>query len=95
MTREERKKIIEGLEIIQEQYLEKIQKQYREVKDTKEVSLFEWEILDRAIKELKKETVSKQSYDHEYLLRKTFETRIYELERLIETLEQQEKTKEI
>ena len=53
-------RVIEGLEIIQEQYLKKIQKQYREVKDTKDVSLFEWEILDSAIKELKRERESKQ-----------------------------------
>lgn len=60
MTEKEIDSVIEGLEIIQEQYLEKAQKQYREVEDIKEVSLFEWEILDRAIKELKRERAPRQ-----------------------------------
>ena len=42
--------------------------------------------LDMAIKALEQETVSKESYDHEYFLRKEYEEKIAKLERNIETL---------
>ena len=38
------------------------------------------EVCNLAIKALEQETVSKESYDHEYFLRKEFEIKIYELE---------------
>lgn len=43
----------------------------------------EWYVLDEAIKELKKETTSRESYEHEYTLRKNLETEILHLERII------------
>lgn len=67
-------------------YLEGIQNRYKKIKDNNIALSSEFCILDMIIKELKKETVSKQSYNHEYLLRKEFEIRIDKLERLIETL---------
>ena len=37
-----------------------------------------------AVKELEKETVSKESCDHEYLLRKELSFKVYKLDRLLE-----------
>ena len=47
------------------------------------------EILDLAIKALEQETVSKESYDHEYFLRKKMEAEIDHLRRHISKLETQ------
>lgn len=51
--------------------------------DPKEV-----EALDMAIKALEQETVSRESYDHEYFLRNKFEVKAWKLERIIEDLKQ-------
>lgn len=45
--------------------------------------------LDMAIKSLEQETVSRESYEHEYLLRKEFELKIDELQRQLKALEQE------
>lgn len=42
-----------------------------------------------AIKALEQETVSKESYDHEYFLRKEFEIKIDKLQRQLKALEQE------
>lgn len=86
MTVKERNKAIE--------YLKGIQNRYINIKDDKIVvnETLEFWLLEVIIRELKKETVSKQAYDHEHLLRKTFETRIDELERRIETLKRKSPT---
>ena len=42
--------------------------------------------LDMAIIALEQETVSKESYEHEYFLRKEYEEKIAKLEKTIETL---------
>lgn len=44
--------------------------------------------LDMAIKALEKETVSRESYDHEHFLRNKFEVKTWKLERIIEDLKQ-------
>lgn len=44
--------------------------------------------LDMAIKALEKETVSRESYDHEYFLRNKFEVKTWKLEKIIEDLKQ-------
>lgn len=44
------------------------------------------EILDLATKALEQETVSKESYDHEYYLRKEFELKIDKLQRQFEKI---------
>lgn len=46
----------------------------------------EWYVLDEAIKELKKETVPREVYEHEYTLRKNLETEILHLKRIINNL---------
>lgn len=46
------------------------------------------EALDVAIKSVKQETVSRESYDHEYFLRNKFEVKAWKLERIIEDLKQ-------
>lgn len=43
-----------------------------------------------AIEALKQETVSRESYEHEYFLRKEFERKIAKLEKTIEELEQEQ-----
>lgn len=40
--------------------------------------------LDSAIKALKQEAVSRESYDHEYFLRKELSLKVYKLDRLLE-----------
>lgn len=45
--------------------------------------------LDLAIEALEQETVSRESYDHEFFLRKELEVKIAKLERTIEALEQE------
>lgn len=42
------------------------------------------EAFSTIIKELEKETVSKESYDHEYFLRKELNLKVYKLDRLLE-----------
>ena len=44
----------------------------------------EHEARDMAIKALEKETVSRESYDHEYFLRKELSLKVYKLDRLLE-----------
>ena len=42
------------------------------------------EALDMAIKTLKQEAVSRESYDHEYFLRKELSLKVYKLDRILE-----------
>lgn len=44
---------------------------------------------ERIIKELRQDTVSRESYDHEYFLRKELDFKIAKLEKAIEELEQE------
>ena len=48
--------------------------------------------LDLAIEALEQETVSRESYDHEFFLRKELEVKIARLENTIKELEQGQKT---
>lgn len=50
-------------------------------------SIYQRKIVDLAIKALEQETVSKESYDHEYFLRKEFELKIDKLQRQLEEQE--------
>lgn len=42
------------------------------------------EAFSTIVKELEKETVSRESYDHEYFLRKELSLKVYKLDRLLE-----------
>jgi len=44
---------------------------------------------ERIIKELRQDTVSRESYEHEYFLRKEFDFKIAKLEKAIKSLEQE------
>lgn len=44
---------------------------------------------EKIIKELRQDTVSRESYEHEYFLRKEFDFKIAKLEKAIEALEQE------
>lgn len=46
------------------------------------------EAFSTIVKELEKETVSKENYDHEYFLRNKFEVKAWKLEKIIEDLKQ-------
>ena len=68
MTREEAK---EWLKAIKEKYIHGGDEDYDEKRK---------EAIDIAIKALEQETVSKESYDHEYFLRKELEIKVARLE---------------
>lgn len=73
MTREEREKAINKIMGYLATYLSV--EQYAEA--------------EKIIKELRQDTVSRESYEHEYFLRKEFDFKIAKLEKAIEALEQE------
>lgn len=56
------------------------------------VTSYDADALDLAIEALEQETVSRESYDHEFFLRKELEVKIARLENTIKELEQGQKT---
>ena len=69
--------------------LHKIKSAMRRADGKSLTHLVETMALDLAIEALGQETVSRESYDHEFFLRKEFEVKIAKLEKTIESLRQE------